>query len=447
MLLVQDANMNLLFIIKRTIISSFFVIMELVKNMTKKDEKIALKDIIILLIIGLVIWYFVEPNSFHKTFSFLNSKSEEKEKNKVEKTRTILVYMSPSNLESEHGVASNDLRAVSVSEFDFDHNELVVMAGGSNSWSNGFSKEAKIYHFTREGKYDVVDQCYGHQNMGDASTLSYFLDYGKEHYQSDEYIVYLYGHGYGIDGLLPDEVYDDGLSLKELNTGFTNSKLGYPNKTDLIISNSCLIGTIETLENLSYHGKYAITSEEVGWSITRYPLFKMFNELKPDKDLVKFSEEYIDYYKESVKDIKDDTTMTLVDLGEIKNLYDKVNTLFGGIYVRGYYDPIKKFRSKTHQIANDEILDEVDLLTAMEQFSLFYPKMDYAEYRKQFEKTILYRYSSTYYLSGISIWFPYYNPNYEGDYYIGNEYLYEAGSGYRNFVTEFMRLHKEEYGF
>ena len=414
--------------------------------MTEKKKKNPIKSLITLTIVFLITWYLINPEGFKNAFS---TKSEDKKEEKIEeKTRTILIYMAPSNLESIHGLASNDLKSIDKYHFDFEHNELIVMAGGTNKWFNSFSKDTKIYHFNKDGEYEVIDDCIGHKNMGESSTLSYFIHYGREHYKSDEYIVFLYGHGYGIDGLLPDEVYNDNLSLKELNAAFTNS---YPivsnnHKIDLFISNSCLMGTIETLENLSYHANYAITTQEIGWINSNYPMLKMFNELKSDEDLVTFSKKYIDRYKESVSSYNDDTTMTLVDLNEILNLYDIVHKFFGSIDVNTYYYEIKSFRSKMHQIGNEEALDEVDLKGIMDQFSRLVPEVTYSEYTKQIEKTIIYHYSNKSYLSGISIWFPYYNPNVRGDYFIGNEWLYDSGTGYRNFVSEFIKKQKKEYG-
>ena len=383
------------------------------------------------------IWYYLDPNGFSNTFSFLNKKP-------VEKTRTILVYMSPSNIESTYGLASNDLDAIDKEKFDFEHNNFVIMAGGSNSWRNSFYREPKIYNLTKGGYLNVVDDGGGHKNMGEAETLSYFLKYGIRNYPADEYIVYLYGHGNGIDGLLPDEVYSDGLSLAEMNKGFNDS---LTKKIDLFISNSCLMGTIETLDILSNHAKYAITSEEIGWSTRSKPMFSMFNELESTKDLITFSKEYIDYYKDSVSDLEDDTTMALVDLGEVPNLYKDVHNLFGSIDVDGYYEPIKSYRSALKQIGNDDILDEVDLQKAMDQFYSFDKNNSGRNYSKNINKTIIYSYSSTPSLTGISIWFPYYDPKVSGDYFVGNEYLYKDGSGYRNFVSKFIKKQKEEYLF
>lgn len=403
----------------------------------EKKESSNLFEIIIVIIFLLGAWYYISPNSFLNTFSFLN-----KDKKIVEKSRTILVYMSPSNIESVYGLASNDLNSIDKEKFDFEHNQLIVMAGGSNSWRNNLKKYPTIYKYNKMGDYEEIDDGGGHTNMGDAATLSYFLNYVSDNYKSDEYIVYLYGHGNGIDGLLPDEVSNDGLSLSEMNRAFNNSLIDF----DLFISNSCLMGTIETLDILSNHAKYAITTEEVGWSTRSMPMFAMFNKLDSTKDLETFSKEYIDYYKESVKDITDYATMSLVDLEEIPSLYSEVHNLFGSIDVDKFYEPIKTYRSGLTQISNDDILDEVDLQRAMSQFFNFDYDGSEKRYSKQIKKTVIYSYSNTANLTGISIWFPYYDSKVKGDYFVGNEYLYKEGTGYRNFISKFIKKQKEEYG-
>ena len=89
--------------------------------------------VVFLMILGF--WYYIDSSGFQNTFSFLNSdKTNEKEEAKEvneDKTRTILVYMVPSNLESEKGLATNDLMALKKDEFDFEHDKFVVMAGGN----------------------------------------------------------------------------------------------------------------------------------------------------------------------------------------------------------------------------------------------------------------------------------------------------------------------------
>ena len=93
------------------------------------------------------------------------------------------------------------------------------MAGGANYWHNGFSKDPKIYEY-KDGKYEIVDNCYGYKSMGDAETLKYFFNYVDKNYDTDEYILYFYGHGSGVDGFMFDEVYDDFLDLKETLLSF-----------------------------------------------------------------------------------------------------------------------------------------------------------------------------------------------------------------------------------
>ena len=423
--------------------------MFMAKN-TKSSGNSFLEYLVVFLMI-LGFWYYIDSSGFQNTFSFLNSdKTNEKEEAKEvneDKTRTILVYMVPSNLESEKGLATNDLMALKKDEFDFEHDKFVVMAGGTKKWFNSFSVEPKIYEYHKNGVYDAVDSCVGYSNMGEASTLSYFLSYVKKHYESDEYILFFYGHGWAVYGLLPDEVYDDSLTLEELNRGFQNSLFNSSKeKIDLVITDTCLMGTIETFANLSHHANYVVATEEEGWLMYEYPLFDILNDLEPKDDAKSIAKKYIDAYEKSVKSLTNEwTSMSLIDLSQIPKLYEPVNQLFGKIPVYSDYDRIKEIRREMIQLGKDTTIDEVDLSAAMQRFSL-YDEKSYFRFQKQLPKTVLYHYSNhPRELTGISIWFPYFDGSIEDENSIGSEFLYEANSGYRNFVRSFIQRQKEEY--
>lgn len=400
-------------------------------------------DLIILIIIIIVGINFIFPSS--------NNNSNDNHESNKEITRTILVYMSPSDLESKHGLASNDLLSINKNQFDKEHNELIVMAGGSKKWHNSqFSKDPKIYHFNEDtGNYDIVNDPVGHYNMGKFETLTYFLDYVKENYESDEYILYFYGHGYGIDGALPDEVYNDNLSLKDMNAGITNSKFHLKGiKLDLIIINSCFMSTIETYENLSYHAKYAIATQESGWIFSNSPMFGFFNQIYNEDDIITIGKKYIEKYKQNVQSIYNTyVSMSLIDLKEIKNLFEIINNYFDTINVDNNYQIIKNLRKKINQIGNQKILDEVDLNKLMNTFSYQLGQTNYIDFTEQYNKTVLANYSnniSEY--SGISIWFPDFDGSYDDYMFIGNEYLYDSDTGYRRFITKYLSKLKQEYG-
>ena len=56
-------------------------------------------------------------------------------------TRTIMIYMAGCNLESEGGLASNDLEAILPEEIDLEKTNILVYTGGTKKWYNDFKED------------------------------------------------------------------------------------------------------------------------------------------------------------------------------------------------------------------------------------------------------------------------------------------------------------------
>ena len=264
---------------------------------------------------------------------------EVKEEKKEEHTRTIMIYMAPSDLESKWGYATDDLNAINNEIFDFDHNKIVIMAGGTNTWHNNFTKETSIYEYTKDG-IKKIGSAGNYQNMGDYKTLTYFLNFVKNvsTYNSEEYILYFYGHGYGVSGVLPDEIYDDNISLTDLAFAISNSSFNYLDNgkrmLDLVIFNSCMMGTFETYQTLNIFSKYVIASEDLTWFVKGTPLFSVLNDFKSEDDIETIGKKYIDKYKEIANKVYGNHShnLSLVDTSKfnysslyLSNLFNKIN--------------------------------------------------------------------------------------------------------------------------
>ena len=49
-----------------------------------------------------------------------------------------MVYMCGSDLESNYGAATRDINEIINAGFDTDYTNVIIMAGGSEQWANGF---------------------------------------------------------------------------------------------------------------------------------------------------------------------------------------------------------------------------------------------------------------------------------------------------------------------
>ncbi|MCR4745414.1 MAG: hypothetical protein K5894_09330, partial [Lachnospiraceae bacterium] len=112
--------------------------------------------------------------SIIKNVSTASSKGDSGSKGKKSSNdakSTMMVYMVGSDLESEIGAATNDLQEMALSGYDQDDMNLVICAGGANSWWNSsVDDDLKLYIMEDEDIVPVDDM--NGQNMADPDTLT-----------------------------------------------------------------------------------------------------------------------------------------------------------------------------------------------------------------------------------------------------------------------------------
>ena len=400
----------------------------------KKKEGLKLSDIIILGVLCFFGYKFFTLNNIDNKNDIFN---KDKEYN-----RTILIYMAPADLESDGGFASSNLAGIDPGKFDFEHNNLIVLAGGTNKWYNDFSKDTKAYRFTKDGFKEEYGFNIVNKNMGDANTLGDFLDYATDKYKADYNYLFFYGHGSGVSGIMYDEVYNDLLSLDEMINvlSFANIK-----KFEIIGLNSCMASNIELLMNMAIYTKYIIASEEIAW-VTNKSFFSFLNDLDSKTGTIDFGKSFIDRYKISVDNIYADHQMGLIDTTNLQITLASLNTLFEKINIDRDYNNILTIRAKMHQFGMEEkSFDEVDLYDLMNNL-MSYDKDTVNKFNKKYDDVMVYNYSNRDYMHGVSIYFPYLNNNqdYVPDLPI---YLKYTKNGYYSFIRKFMEKQGIKYNY
>ena len=216
------------------------------------------KRILICLIIGILI--------ITGTILFLLFHNKEKV---VISDKTIFIYMCGSNLETRKGLAGKNIDEILSAEVG-DNVSIVIQTGGSQEWKSHDIKNDKIQRYeVKDGKLELV-KTIKNSNMGEADTLTDFLVWGQNKYQSEHYMLIIWDHGAGpIDGVAFDENYDfDALDLLELKSALKNANL--KKKFDIIGFDACLMASIETAQAIQDYANYMIASEEIepsgGWN-------------------------------------------------------------------------------------------------------------------------------------------------------------------------------------
>lgn len=168
-----------------------------------------------------------------KNNSNSNSKSEENNNNAKEEisgtTKTLMIYMCGSDLESENCLGTINLSHLMESDIDYNNINIVLCAGGTQRWYNSeiSEKETSIYNINEKGITKEKKQ--SKQDMADGNTITNFIDYVYENYETDEYYFMFWNHGMALDGLEFDELSGNILSLAELDNCLANTKLNEDN--------------------------------------------------------------------------------------------------------------------------------------------------------------------------------------------------------------------------
>ncbi len=181
-----------------------------------------------------------------------------------ERELTILVYVCGTDLESESGEASGDIREMISSGIGRSGSAAVFVAtGGASRWSGYNFSTRSVQYYQLDGSNPVLVKDAGQMSMGDAKTLSSFISFGISAAPAKRYIMILWDHGGGpVYGVCNDENYrDESLSLAELKTGLTSGLQG--NKLDVIGFDCCLMNCVDLCADLYGIADYSVVSQEL----------------------------------------------------------------------------------------------------------------------------------------------------------------------------------------
>lgn len=113
--------------------------------------------------------------------------------------------------------------------------------------------------------------------------LRRFLDFSREHYQADHYMLFLVGHGLvvGRDAFLPDDNPDTGISLVELDNilrSFCREIRKDGEDLELLGMHSCSMSAVEVAYQLKGTARYMMASEGLSF-VGAWPYRQMLQKI------------------------------------------------------------------------------------------------------------------------------------------------------------------------
>ena len=239
---------------------------------------------------------------------------------KSSESTTLMIYMVGSDLEAKSAAGSDDLNEIKDSGIDTGSNNVLIMTGGTPAWHNDVAgkTENTIIKLTSDGYEQETSLT--QTSMGEAETLTAFLDYCVENNPSEHYALILWNHGNGpLIGYGKDILFqNDSLTLAEMDAAMQASSFGKDKKLDWVGFDACLMASAELACVWDDYADYLIASQEVepafGWT---YDF--LLNLGKEDThDLVNtLTDHYLaaclDYFEKKGYDDRD-TTLACLDL-------------------------------------------------------------------------------------------------------------------------------------
>ena len=181
---------------------------------------------------------------------------------------TLMIYMCGSNLESGFGAATEDIEEMKAAGLRGNEVTVLLMTGGTKQWVEGYDASQCLIHELGPRGTRIVWRSES-KNMGEAETLTHFLQFGHENYPAANYALILWDHGGGPnEGVCWDELFSlDRLSLQELSLAIEKACLGQ--KLEWIGFDACLMGSLEVACAMAPYADYMIASQEtepsLGW--------------------------------------------------------------------------------------------------------------------------------------------------------------------------------------
>lgn len=330
-------------------------------------------------------------------------------------TRTIMVYLIGSDLESIQGAATRDIEEMIASDFDEDNMNLLLYVGGTKKWyTDEFDESENAIFEIKNGKI-VKKESFKKELMTNGKPLKEFINYVYSNYKTDLYDLILWDHGGGpIYGYGNDEnsLSSASMSLDTLGDALEGTKLIKDRKLDFIGFDACLMGSIEVAYKLKDYANYLIASEELepgaGWNYEF--LGEITKDLKTQELGSLIINKFFSYYRNV--GFTSNLTLSMIDLAKVEKVISELDVLFnkadGAINVDTFSDYSRKLTRKTvygNTGRTKSVYDLVDLKDLVNSISDDYPT-EVQNVSDALDSAVIYAKDNMSNTNGLSIYFP-----------------------------------------
>lgn len=277
------------------------------------------------------------------------------------KNTTILIYMVGSDLESLQGRATNDLKEI-INAPKSENLNVIIFAGGTKSWRNEWMINNKNC-ILEVGENELKQLDNPNENQITYSdTLTQFINFGKDNYPADRYVLDFWDHGDGtLGGFGRDELNNNRtMRLNDIRNGISNSGVHF----DVILFDACLMGTFETAYALENSADIMIASEDLTPADGIY-YSTWLNALaaRPNISTENLSNLIVESFRvHNVSQPGLQVTMSAIRLDRMDELYNRILKMMSGITDEKLTSILKARDTLSAMGARDGGFDQFDIV-------------------------------------------------------------------------------------
>lgn len=341
------------------------------------------------------------------------------------RTKTIMIYMVGSDLESEYAAASSDIDEILNSGYDESSMHVLLYTGGCQRWhTSEIPEDTNTTFIVEDGELKELTSKTA-SNMGDPANLTEFLTYAYTNYPAEQYDLILWNHGGGaFFGYGYDETTGDSLTLDELSKALAASPFHDDNKLGFIGFDACLMANIETAHILSPYADYMIASQEPepgnGWC------YDFFADIAAVQDVEEIGQIIVDSYMEETSAYLETIPfsycticLSVLDLSQVQVCEAALDTLFAAAnqdFNEATFSNFSSIRKNTKEIAasysyTEGSYDVIDFGDYALRLRSMYPN-EATALSNAISSMIVYSDANESHINGVSIYHPYYTKEY-----------------------------------
>ena len=247
---------------------------------------------------------------------------------------TIMIYMCGSDLESDEGLATENITEILSVKNMPDNVNIIIETGGAKKWKSTYGISANyLQRWHIENNKLIRDAQLSKASMGNSSTFQSFMEWGLTEYDANQIGVVFWNHGGAIDGCCYDENYNyDSLTNNEVHQALQKAfkTMGRTQKLSWVGYDACLMAVTDIADLNSDYFEYMVASQESepgeGWDYDKW-IDDLYADTKIEAPelLTEISDTFVEKCAECYNSYGgqyrgfNDATMSVLDLSKMIN--------------------------------------------------------------------------------------------------------------------------------